>query len=214
MSRSQLWDVGIVAILVSIMAVNCNQQRGVALSEGLYWMAEKLLWGYEGVDKDPAEAFRLFKQAANLGCSDAQIRLGQLHEYGKGTKRDPSAAFLNYQGAAEAGNFYGFAFLARLLSRSTNVDRADGLWERFFAELNLNQEPKFLSASPGELLHDYVRSRVRLGQTLRYISVLSRFRMAIVGYHQQLVEHTDSEQAFKELDTVSDWLKSNLGPWG
>jgi TPR repeat protein len=64
-----------------------------ALAEGLYWYAEKLLWGYEGVEKDYNEAFRLFRQAADLGFSDAHLRVGQLHEYGKGTERDASAAW-------------------------------------------------------------------------------------------------------------------------
>ncbi len=34
-----------------------NKDRS-ALGEALYWMAEKLTWGYEDVETDPAEAFR------------------------------------------------------------------------------------------------------------------------------------------------------------
>ena len=36
-----------------------KQRRPLALADGLYWMAEKLAWGYEGVDKNPTEALRL-----------------------------------------------------------------------------------------------------------------------------------------------------------
>ena len=38
-----------------------------ALGEGLYWMAEKLMWGYEDTAINPVEAFRLYRRAADLG---------------------------------------------------------------------------------------------------------------------------------------------------
>ena len=56
-----------------------TNKDGSALGEALYWMAEKLTWGYEDVEPDPAEAFKLFRQSADLGFSDALIRIGQLH---------------------------------------------------------------------------------------------------------------------------------------
>jgi len=79
-------------------------------------MAEKLTWGYEDVEPDPTEALKLFRQSADLGFSDALIRIGQLHQQGKGTVRDPSAALKTYLAAATAGNFVALAFLAKLLS--------------------------------------------------------------------------------------------------
>src|SRR5688572_25152499 len=109
--------------------------NGSALAEGFYWHAEKLMWGYEGVEKNHEEAFKLFRQAANLGLSDAHLRIGHLHEYGRGTARDPNAALVSYQIAAEAGNFYAFAFMAKLVSRSSHVGRAEVLWDRFFSAL-------------------------------------------------------------------------------
>src|SRR4051794_28764847 len=66
--------------------------EGSALGEGLYWIAEKLTWGYEGAEKNHPEALRLFQKAADLGFSDAYIRIGQLQEHGKGTERDIKAA--------------------------------------------------------------------------------------------------------------------------
>jgi TPR repeat protein len=68
------------------------EDDGAALAEGLFWYAEKLMWGYEDTTKDPSEAFRFYKQAADLGLGDAFIRLGQLYEFGKGTDVDISNA--------------------------------------------------------------------------------------------------------------------------
>ena len=55
-----------------------SNKEGLVLGEALYWMAEKLTWGYEDVEPDPVEALKLFKQSADLGFSDALIRIGQL----------------------------------------------------------------------------------------------------------------------------------------
>jgi TPR repeat protein len=77
-------------------------KQGSALAEGFYWMAEKLAWGYEGVEPNPVEAFKLFRQAADLGFSDAFIRIGEFQEHGKGVSRDVNAAFKSYGAAASA----------------------------------------------------------------------------------------------------------------
>lgn len=53
------------------------QEDWTALAEGVYWYAEKLMWGYEGTTKNAVEALRLYRQAAALGISDAQIRIGE-----------------------------------------------------------------------------------------------------------------------------------------
>jgi TPR repeat protein len=63
-----------------------------ALAEGFYWMAEKFAWGYEDTEPDLVEAYKLFRQAGELGFSDALIRVGELQEHGKGTPRDTNAA--------------------------------------------------------------------------------------------------------------------------
>jgi TPR repeat protein len=187
--------------------------NNTALAEGLYWYAEKFLWGYEGVEKNYDEAFKLFRQAADLGLSDARLRVGQLHEYGKGTERDSSAALVSYRTAVEAGNFFGFAFLASLVSRGSDNARAQALWDRFIAALEANPEPGFLAATPGELLHQYIATRVRLGFDPQHTATLRQYRDAIIGYHQQLLEHTIADEELDFLEIVSKWMHLHLGPW-
>ena len=121
--------------------------QGKELAEGLYWMAEKLAWGYDGTAPDPAEAFKLYRQAAGLGFSDAFIRLGQLQERGRGTPQDPKAAVKKYQEAAKAGNFLAFHYLAKLLSRGGQSEHAHVLWNRFFKDLAAHPKANFLTAS-------------------------------------------------------------------
>jgi TPR repeat protein len=147
-------------------------------------MAEKLTWGHEDVEPDPAEALKLFRQSADLGFSDALIRIGQLQQQGKGTPRDPSAAFKSYLAAAKTGNFAALALLAKLLSQSSHLERADALWDRFFAKLDATPQYAFNVAGRGELLHDYITTQLQLGFEPAHMEVLRRYRVEIAGHHQ------------------------------
>src|SRR5258708_4788565 len=116
-------------------------------------MAEKLAWGYEGVEPNPGEGLKLFRRAAGPGVSDALVRIGQLQEQGRGTARDLNAAVKSYASAARAGNFLALAFLAKLLSRGSLRKEAEELWDRFIAAFEAKPEHGYLAAEPGELLH-------------------------------------------------------------
>jgi TPR repeat protein len=183
-----------------------------ALGEALYWMAEKLTWGYEDVAPDPVEALKLFRQSAELGISDALIRIGQLQQQGKGTARDPKAALKNYVAAAKGGNFAALAFLARLLSYSSQLERANDLWNRFFAKLKANPEHPFIVAGRGELLHDYITTQLQLGFEPEHMEVLRQHRVEIAGHHQRTLEHAPDDK-LERLSGAMKWIEMNLGPW-
>lgn len=189
-----------------------SNDQGSALGEGLYWMAEKLAWGYEEVDRNPTEALVLFRQSAALGFSHALIRIGQFQEYGKGTGRDLGGALRSYRAAAKAGNALALAFLAKLLSRSSHLDRANNLWRRFFADLHTIPENGFLVASRGELLHDYIISQLRLGLEPEHKETLRRYKFEIAGHHQRLIENSPPDE-LDNLAGVMRWINLNLGPW-
>jgi TPR repeat protein len=187
-------------------------QKNSALGEGFYWMAEKLAWGYEDVEINHAEAFKLFRQAAELGFSDARIRMGEFQENGKGTKPDPSAALKSYLAAARAGNFYALAFLASLLARSSHLAQAQAAWQGFFVALAANPEPGFFAATRGELLHNYIETQLRLGLEPGQMDALRRYRLEIVGHQQRLLE-TAADDRVDRLEGISKWVELNLGPW-
>lgn len=181
------------------------------LGEGLYWMAEKLAWGYEDSSPNLPEAYKLFKQAADLGVSDAWIRIGELLEHGKGAKRDIKMAIAAYQNAARAGNFYALAYAAMLLSRGPAVDKASDLWKRFFQALEANPDPGFKAASRGELLHSYIKTQTRHGLEPEFVDILQMYRVEIAAHHQRVLEHATGE--LESLEGTSMWIEANLGPW-
>jgi TPR repeat protein len=192
-------------------SLGTNKDR-LALGEAFYWIAEKLTWGYEDVEPDAVEALKLFRQSAQLGFSDALIRIGQLQQQGKGTVRDPSAALKNYIAATKAGNFIALAFLANLLSRSSHLEKADALWNRFFKKLEANPEHAFTVAGRGELLHDYITAQLQLGFEPQHMEVLRKHRVEIAGHHQRLLEHAPVDK-LDRLAGAMKWIEMNLGPW-
>jgi TPR repeat protein len=150
---------------------------GSALAEGFYWYGEKLLWGYEDIEPDAAEALKFFRQAAELGFSDAYIRIGELYQHGKGVERDPKAAMANFSQAAKAGNWLGVAYLAILVGRSRQADRAEALWDRFFVALDGASSWPFAATSAGEILHRYIEEQLRLGAEPKHLEALKRHRI-------------------------------------
>ena len=123
--------------------------KGRALGEGLYWMAEKLRWGYEDVERNPGEALRLYRQAADLGISDAHIRIGEFFEQGHVVAEDPAVALKCYKRAYEAGNPYGHAAVAKLLARTDHYSRAERHWAAAFTLLDKGIEKDSLLTSRG-----------------------------------------------------------------
>lgn len=189
-----------------------NKGTGSPLADRLYWYAEKLMWGYEGVETNQEEALKILRRAAALGSSDALIRIGQSHEYGRGAPPHPQAALRSYIAAARAGNIVGLAFAAKLVLRTSHLQKAEALWSRFFAAFIAEPDATFVSASRGELLHDYITVHLRLGLEPGHTNALFRHRLEIVGHHQHLLEHAADER-MRRLDGTSEWIKLNLGPW-
>ena len=188
-------------------------QERSELGEGLYWMAEKLAWGYDDEAPNLPKAFQLFKQAAALGDSDAWIRVGELYEHGKGTERDIRKALEAYQSAARTGNFYALAFLAMLLSRGPALDKANELWLRFFKALKSSPEAEFKSSSRGELLCKYIQTQISLGLEPQHLKTLQTHRIEIVGHYQRVLEHPMGDEQLNRLKGLSMWIENNLGPW-
>jgi hypothetical protein len=185
------------------------EERG-ALAEGFYWIAEKHMWGFEEIVPNNHEALRYYTQAANLGFSDANIRLGQLYEHGKGTSQNPTEALSNYRQALATGNWFAFASIALLLSRTAYPAKAEIFWARFFHRLSDCPKPKFLSETPGELIHSYLETQLRLGLAPKYLNVIRRHRLDLIGYHQRLLEQPISAARLDHIELVGEWMRSNL----
>ena len=131
---------------------------GSALAEGLFWYAEKLHYGYEGVEKNFEEALSLYRQAAELGYPRAFLRIGEMHERGLGTPVDLSQALACYLKARETGDLTGLAAIARLVGRSQHRQKSEALWAKFFATLPNTTPLRWDRAAERSADHEATRS--------------------------------------------------------
>src|SRR5436309_5674551 len=138
------------------------------------------MWGYEHVTANPEEAFRFYRQAAELGLSDAMIRMGELLEYGKGVAQDPNHALIQYRRAAKAGNFFGWSFVARLVSRTEHYAQAEPYWALFFRALEANRDPTFLAETPAGMIHMYLEAQLRRGLLAQHVELIRHYRLPLI----------------------------------
>jgi hypothetical protein len=68
----------------------------------------------EGVPRNETAAFPLFQKAAAQGQTGAAIKLGYLYAAGKGTRKDPEAAYAWITAASLAGDLRGSELLHSL----------------------------------------------------------------------------------------------------
>lgn len=185
---------------------------GLPLAEALYWRAEELYYGYEDVPRRPAEAFKLYRQAAELGFSHAFIRIGQMQERGTGTRRSIGAAIVSYKEALNIGNSVALGFIAILMSRSHHIESADAIWNRFLISFDRIPECHFVTATRGQLLYRYIESQLRLGFEPSHIALLRTHRIEIASYHQLILDHISDAKRIQS-DATFQWILLNLGPW-
>jgi hypothetical protein len=88
-------------------------QRSFAEAEKMFIKAEDYYFG-RGVEQNYAEAFRLYKQAAELGYAPAQNSLGRAYENGLGVAVDQDKAVYWYKAAAKQNHPDAQAALLRL----------------------------------------------------------------------------------------------------
>ena len=81
--------------------------------------------GGRGVAADPAEAARLYRQAAARGHAGAQVNLGRLYRDGRGVRQDDAAAVRWYQRAADQGHPFAQFNLALMYRAGDGVAQDD-----------------------------------------------------------------------------------------
>jgi len=132
------------------------------LPQARYNLANLMAAG-QGVPRDHAQAFALYRQAADQGYAKAYAKLGRYHEDGLVVPRDAAAAFDCYRRGAEGGDFRGQFSYAGMLAAQGRTDEAIGWLERAMQTAT----PRFLLQA-GELLLQAPDERVRaIGERMR-----------------------------------------------
>jgi hypothetical protein len=185
-------------------------ERGAALGEDLFWFGEKMRHGYEGVAPNPEAALNLYKAAAASGFPRAYLRIGEMYERGAGTVVDIREALEAYKAATEKGEFIGYAAMARLASRTTEDEKADVLWDRFFEELASADTHDLGPDEPATSIHAYIFSKLARSEQPTLFPVMIRYRSELVGYIQRYLEHATDERQLEVMQAMIEWVAKNL----
>ncbi len=95
------------SVFSSILFYGCNKSvKGQGDSESQFNHGQSSEKG-DGVAKDPIEAVKWYRKAAEQGNADAQYELGKCYYSGEGVAKDPIEAVKWYRKAAEQGNASG-----------------------------------------------------------------------------------------------------------
>ena len=181
-----------------------------ALAEGFFWMAEKLRYGYEGLQRSPAEALKLYRQAADLGFARAYLRIGEILERGVGVEPNPSEAFAFYKKAADAGEITGYASMTRLVGRSTQAAKAETLWKKYFVELAKAGDVDLGRDEPASSIHSYLFSKLARFDMPRVYPAMRRYRIELIGFMQRYLEHASDAEQQDIMDAMTEWVREKL----
>lgn len=129
--------------------------RLAELPQAQYNLANLMAAG-RGVPRDDAQAFALYRQAADEGYAKAYAKLGRYHEDGQLVPRDPAVAFDCYRRGAEGGDFRSQFSYAGMLAAQGRTGEAIGWLEKVVATAT----PRYLRQA-GELLLGSPDERVR-----------------------------------------------------
>lgn len=99
-------------------------EKKIEAEEGDLQAQAKLAKAYEtgdGVPKDPAEALKWYRNAADLGNPEAQTALGQMYFKGDAIEQDFKLAAQWFQRAAQQGHHHAQGLLGRMYMKGLGV---------------------------------------------------------------------------------------------
>ena len=151
------------------------------------------------VERNPGEALRLYRQAANLGISDAHVRIGEFFEEGYVVDEEPAVALKCYKRAYEAGNPYGHTAVAKLLARTDHYSRAERHWAAAFTLLDKGIEREFVADEPGAVVHAYIGCAAKARASREHLHFIRRNRQGVLAHHIRLLEHAMTDDRLAKL---------------
>ncbi|GJH12624.1 hypothetical protein CBA19CS22_11645 [Caballeronia novacaledonica] len=99
--------------------------------EDIFKEAENHYWGLGDCLEDEPEAYRLFKQAASLGCLAAYPFLGRMTKDGEGVRADEQKALDLFKEGAREGSVYCYLEMAKLFDEKDHIKNAHKCYSMF-----------------------------------------------------------------------------------
>jgi hypothetical protein len=87
--------------------------------------------GLQGYIQDYAESFKLYRNAARLGCPEAYERLGNMYKSGERVREDAQKALDFFKEGAKKGNYFCYGSMTELFIRHNHVQNAQKAFVKF-----------------------------------------------------------------------------------
>ena len=107
--------------------------RAPAPWDALMNEAFKHYHGTDGYIQDYAEAFKLYRDAARLGCPEAYRSLGEIYYRGESVGKDYQRALEFYKEGAKRGNYSCYAGMAELFLQTGHIENARKAFSKFIS---------------------------------------------------------------------------------
>ena len=100
--------------------------------------------------------------------------------------------------------------MARLASRTTEDEKADVLWDRFFEELASADTHDLGPDEPATSIHAYIFSKLARSEQPTLFPVMVRYRSDLFAYMQRYLEHASDERQLEVMRSMVTWVTQNL----
>jgi hypothetical protein len=181
--------------------VNNPAQRQI---DELISKAESYYLGIETGVEDYRTAAKLYAQAAELGSSEAHLKLADIFAEGEGLPMDKPKALEHMKSAARLGDANAYSAMAFFFTQTSDYESALQCWDRFFTIANEGRSTSLRKESLAICLAAYPQLALSEGWDIKHHSLLALQRPAILNHLGE------QEARMKELG--SDWLSQRHAP--
>ncbi|MEZ2354984.1 GIY-YIG nuclease family protein [Caballeronia sp. RCC_10] len=116
---------------LDLLTLKGSSSDGSPPWDDIFIDAESHYWGVGDCLQDRAEAYRLFKQAASLGCLAAYPHLGRMTKDGEGVRADEQKALDLFKEGARKGSIYCYMEMAKLFEETNQTENAHKCYSMF-----------------------------------------------------------------------------------
>ena len=183
--------------------------------ESVYEQAKDYYWGQGEIEKDLEEAYKLFNQAAKLGCIQAYWFLGHMFLDGDGIKKDEGWALLTFVEGINHGDYRCWAELAYMFLSKGEINEMRNCWAKYFNSehfknnitydlflySNVWYACKYLSSSYA------IQNNLKIDQENEFMEYLYPLREELIYAFTDIVKANEENPSLADDDTVDRYKK-------
>lgn len=176
--------------------------------EALMQQADDHVHGRNGQLQDYAEAFKLYQDAARLGCAQAYAEMGHLTEWGMGVRENRNAALELYKKSAERGYYRAYFHIMGWYATERHEYNFHASLEKFLALAALANGG--ISDLDVGVLAWYVEYALMRGWEPKLLPEIRSNLQRIRAHYDEGANDFARGQLTKSRRAASDWVNQHM----